>query len=272
MSGREQLPRYFDVVENVNVHGTRNVIEACARNGCKGLVYTSTVNVVFGGKPILNGDESLPYFPLHRYSEHYSRTKSIAEQLVLTSNGRGTLQTCALRLAGVMGRGEMQILPRFRKALDTGMICFNFYDEYGGKVDWIGIDNVVQGHVKAAFKLCDPELNVPKIGGQAYFLTDGRPVNTIEYFRPVIEYHGQEYPTARVPLWVMHLAVLLIVFVHSLVSKFIDFVPYLNRAELDKSSVTHYFSIDKARRELGYHPVKPNDLSDAISSFSETHL
>lgn len=29
-------------------------------------MYTSTYNVVFGGQEIPNGDETLPYFPLHK--------------------------------------------------------------------------------------------------------------------------------------------------------------------------------------------------------------
>lgn len=35
---------------------------ACKTNNVQALVFTSTVNVVFGGQRIENGDESLPYF------------------------------------------------------------------------------------------------------------------------------------------------------------------------------------------------------------------
>ena len=52
-----------------------------------------------------------------QHPDHYSRTKSIAEQKVLASRGREvhgghTLHTCALRLAGVYGPGEQRHLPR----------------------------------------------------------------------------------------------------------------------------------------------------------------
>lgn len=50
------------------------------------LVYTSTVNVVFGGQSITCGDESLPYFPAARHVERYSATKAQAEQAVLAAN------------------------------------------------------------------------------------------------------------------------------------------------------------------------------------------
>ena len=269
MSGREQMPPYFDKVEQVNINGTRNVIEACAINKCKGLVYTSTYNVVFGGDAILNGDESLPYFPLHRHVDHYSRTKSIAEQLVLTSNGRGDLQTCALRLAGVIGRGESRHLPRVLDAIRKGWVRFNYFDEHGGKVDFIGLDNVVQGHVKAALKLADPDRKNPGIGGQAFFLSDGRPVNNLEYFKPLIEHYDQPFPTTKLPMWFMCFLVFLVHFIYTAVYRFIDFTPFLTPAELFKTGVTHYFSVDKARKQLDYQPERPNDLSEIIRDLSD---
>ena len=272
MSGREQMPPYFDKVEEVNVLGTKNVIEACASNNCRGLVYTSTYNVVFGGNPILGGDESLPYFPLHRHVDHYSRTKSIAEQLVLTSNGRGNLQTCALRLAGVIGRGESRHLPRVLSAIQKGLVRFNYYDSYGGLVDFIGLDNVVQGHVKAALKLANPLRQVPGIGGQPFFLSDGHPIKNLEYFKPIMDFYGRPYPTLRLPMWFMYVLVFLVHFFYGLVYRFVDFTPFLTPAELYKTGVTHHFSVQKARKELDYQPENPNDLSSIIDDLSSNKI
>ena len=39
---------------------------ACIKHSIPRLVYTSTYNVVFGGQTIVNGDESLPYFPIEK--------------------------------------------------------------------------------------------------------------------------------------------------------------------------------------------------------------
>ncbi|XP_046635213.1 short-chain dehydrogenase/reductase family 42E member 1-like [Daphnia pulicaria] len=270
MSGVQQMPSHSHLVEEININGTRNVIEACVKNNCRGLVYTSTNNVVFGGHPIFNGDESLPYYPLHKQSNHYSKTKTIAEQLVLTSNGRGDLQTCALRLTAVIGRDEVRTLPRTVWSIRNGLLAFKFHDKHGSLVDWIGIDNAVQGHVKAALKLVDPDRKTPGIGGQAFFLSDGRPISYFDYVKPIYEYYGQPFPAIRVPVWLMNFFVFLIMYVCSLWSAlFFECAPFLNSCELEKSVVTHYFSIDKARKELDYHPLKPNDLSDIIDCLSE---
>ncbi|KYO37882.1 short-chain dehydrogenase/reductase family 42E member 1 [Alligator mississippiensis] len=121
MSGREQLNR--KLIEDVNVRGTENVIQACRKAGVSRLVYTSTYNVVFGGQVIQNGDESLPYFPVHLHPDHYSRTKSLAEMKVLEANGtelgegKGVLRTCALRPAGIYGPGEQRHLPRINNTV-----------------------------------------------------------------------------------------------------------------------------------------------------------
>lgn len=93
--------------------------------GTQRLVYTSTYNVIFGGQEIRNGDSSLPYLPMDRHVDHYSKTKSIAEQEVLRACGRSlrdeeergrgrtkTLKVCALRCAGIYGEGEQRHLPR----------------------------------------------------------------------------------------------------------------------------------------------------------------
>ncbi len=88
--------------------------------GTTRIVYTSTYNVVFGGQEIRDGNSSLPYFPIDQHVDHYSKTKSVAEQEVRKASGmevmnkgkRVTLRTCALRCAGIYGEGEMKHLPR----------------------------------------------------------------------------------------------------------------------------------------------------------------
>uniref|UniRef100_A0A8C1XGK3 Short chain dehydrogenase/reductase family 42E, member 1 n=1 Tax=Cyprinus carpio TaxID=7962 RepID=A0A8C1XGK3_CYPCA len=84
MSGREQLDR--KLIEEVNVQGTENILRACVAHRVPLLVYMSTYNIVFGGQKIKDGDESLPYLPLHLHPDHYSRTKSVAEMQVLKAN------------------------------------------------------------------------------------------------------------------------------------------------------------------------------------------
>lgn len=86
MSGKEMLQ--FGRVDEVNINGTCHVLDTCLEFGIQRLVYVSTYNVVYGAKEIVNGNETLPYLPMDDHVDPYGRSKSIAEQLVLKSNGR----------------------------------------------------------------------------------------------------------------------------------------------------------------------------------------
>ncbi|XP_049573247.1 short-chain dehydrogenase/reductase family 42E member 1 [Syngnathus scovelli] len=267
MSGREQLKRRR--IEEVNVDGTRNVLDACIQCGVPRLVYTSTFNVVFGGQEIRNGDENLPYLPLHLHPDHYSRTKSIAEMAVLKANGTalkdgsGVLRTCALRPAGIYGPGEQRHLPRIVGYIEKGIFSF-VYGKASSLVEFVHVDNLVSAHVLAAEALTAQKRH--RAAGQAYFISDSRPVNNFEFFRPLVEGLGYPFPTLRLPVTLVYFAAFLIETVHRLVAPLYDFQPLLTRTEVYKTGVTHYFSTAKAEGQLGYRPKK-YDLDEVVHWF-----
>ncbi|XP_077166608.1 short-chain dehydrogenase/reductase family 42E member 1 [Paroedura picta] len=267
MSGWEQLN--CKRIQDVNVRGTENVIRACRENGVLKLVYTSTYNVVFGGQVIENGDESLPYLPLHLHPDHYSRTKALAEMKVLEANGalcadgQGVLHTCALRPAGIFGPGEQRHLPRIVSYIERGWFWF-VYGDPGSLVDFVHVDNLVRAHILAAEALGAPGGHVAE--GQAYFISDGRPVNNFEFFRPLVEDLGYVFPTLRLPLSLIYFFAFLTEWVHSVVGRLYNFQPLLTRTEVYKTGVTHYFSLKKAKEELGYEPEQYS-LTEAVEWF-----
>ncbi|XP_073706887.1 short-chain dehydrogenase/reductase family 42E member 1 [Garra rufa] len=267
MSGREQLNR--KLIEEVNVQGTENILRACVAHGVPRLVYTSTYNVVFGGQEIKDGDESLPYLPLHLHPDHYSRTKSLAEMQVLKSNGSplnntaGVLRTCALRPAGIYGPGEERHLPRIVSYIEKGIFRF-VYGAPDSLVEFVHVDNLVSAHLLAAEALTETRQH--RAAGQPYFISDGRPVNNFEFFRPLVEGLGYSFPTLRLPISLIYLFAFLTEMVHHVVGPIYNFQPLLTRTEVYKTGVTHYFSMRKAREELGYEP-KLYDLEDVVQWF-----
>ncbi|XP_034975237.2 short-chain dehydrogenase/reductase family 42E member 1 isoform X2 [Zootoca vivipara] len=267
MSGREQLNR--KLIEDVNLKGTENIIEACRKVGVSRLVYTSTYNVVFGGQVIENGDESLPYLPLHLHPDHYSRTKALAEMKVLEANGssleggRGLLRTCALRPAAIYGPGEQRHLPRIVGYLEQGWFQF-LYGDPGVLMDFVHVDNLVEAHILASEALGDSKGH--RSAGQAYFISDGRPINNFDFFRPLIEGLGYPFPTYRLPLSVVYFFAFLTEMVHSVVGRLYNFQPFLTRTEVYKTGVSHYFSLEKAKRELGYAPC-PHSIEESVEWF-----
>ncbi|XP_025112210.1 LOW QUALITY PROTEIN: short-chain dehydrogenase/reductase family 42E member 1-like [Pomacea canaliculata] len=270
MSGREQLNK--KLIEEVNIGGTENVLRACLQCNVTRLVYTSTYNVVFCGQEIRDGDESLPYVTDDKFVDHYSKTKTQADKRILAADGTLTtngsvLRCCVLRLAGVYGPGEQRHFPRIVSYLEQGLVQFT-YGARDALADFLHIDNLVLGHMLAASGLTQEKEFIA--AGQAYFLSDSKPVNSFEFFRPLIEGLGYKYPRINLPLGLIFYFALLTEMVHWLVRRFYNFQPILTRAEVYKTGVTHYFSTQKAKRELGYVPIVQNDFRKVVEYFIQT--
>ncbi|CAK7345976.1 unnamed protein product [Dovyalis caffra] len=282
MSGKEMLQ--FGRVDEVNINGTCLVLEACLQFEIKRLVYVSTYNVVFGGKEIVNGNESLPYFPIDDHVDSYGRSKSIAEQLVLKHNGRPfkknngkRLYTCAIRPAAVYGPGEERHFPRIVSFAKLGLLAFKIGDA-NVKTDWVYVDNLVLAIILASMGLLDDIPNKgghPVAAGQPYFISDGSPINSFEFLQPLLR--SLDYDLPKATLSVPHALIL-----GRIVSAIYTVLyPWLNRwwlpqpfilpAEVYKVGVTHYFSFLKAKQELGFVPmVSPREgMATTISYWQE---
>ncbi|XP_068002900.1 putative short-chain dehydrogenase/reductase family 42E member 2 isoform X2 [Melanerpes formicivorus] len=246
-------------IETVNIHGTRFIIDACKQRNIARLIYTSTVNVVFGGLPIEDGDEeTVPYFPIEKHVDHYSRTKSIAEQMVLAANGTplpggGILHTCVLRPPGIYGPEEQRHLPRLAKNIERGLLSFKFGDP-SAKMNWVHAENLVQAQILAAEALT-PEKNYIA-SGQVYFINDGENFNLFEWLTPLFERLGCSKPWIRIPTSLVYATAMIMEYLHLMLKPFVELSPLLTRNEVQNISTTHTFRIDKARIQLGYSPEK----------------
>ncbi|XP_069123999.1 short-chain dehydrogenase/reductase family 42E member 1-like isoform X2 [Argopecten irradians] len=263
MSGREQLNK--KLIEAVNIGGTENVITACLKNKIQRLVYTSTYNVVFGGEEIRDGDETLPYLPLDKHTDSYSRTKNVAEQLVLKTNGREGLRTCALRLAGVYGPEDQRHIPRIVGYLEQGLLVATAAPE--SLQDFLHVENLAQGHLLAGEGLTEARGYVA--AGQAYFLSDSCPVNTLYFYKPLIEGLGYDMPSLVIPVTLLYFFAFISEWVHFIVARVYNFQPLMTRTEVYKSCVTHYYSTDKAHRDLGYKPQKINNMIEVLEYYKK---
>ncbi len=142
MSGEGMLS---ELCHKINVQGTETLLSACFKYNISKFIYTSSYNVIFGGKEIVNGDETTPYFPETMQVDQYSRSKTAAEKLVLKANGNllkncEPFFSCSLRPAAIYGEGELRHLPRIVKHLDSGLFLMKIGE---ATVDWVHIDNLV---------------------------------------------------------------------------------------------------------------------------------
>ncbi|XP_067089204.1 putative short-chain dehydrogenase/reductase family 42E member 2 [Osmerus mordax] len=264
MSGPEQLRK--EQVESVNVGGTNNVIKVCLERGIPRLVYTSTVNVAFAGKPIEEGDEdSVPCVPLDMHIDHYSRTKAVADQMVLSANGcslkgGGMLRTCVLRPSGIYGPEERRHLHRVMGNVERRLFSFSFGNPMA-RMNWVHVDNLVTAHTLAAEALTTRKNCVAS--GQAYFINDGESVNLFEWLTPLFEKLGHSRPMIHLPVSLVYSAAILMECLHVALRPLVEVPLLFTRNEVRNIAVSHTFKIDKARRDLGFCP-KHYSLADSV--------
>ncbi|XP_067407588.1 putative short-chain dehydrogenase/reductase family 42E member 2 [Emydura macquarii macquarii] len=270
MSGLEQLQK--EKIESINVGGTKLIIEVCKHQNIPRLIYTSSVNVVFGGNPIKDGDEeTVPYLPLEKHIDHYSKTKSIADQMILAANGTplaggDKLHTCVLRPPGIYGPGEQRHLPRVAANVQRGLFRFRFGDP-SAQMNWVHVQNLVQAHILAAEALTSERNYIAS--GQAYYINDGKNVNLFEWITPLFEKLGYSQPWIRIPTCLVYIAATTMEYLHLALKPVIEFRPLLTRNEVMNISMTHTFRIDKARNQLGYYPKKFT-FADSVDHFIKT--
>lgn len=120
-------------------------------------MFTSTVNVVFQGKEIINGSEESHLWIDSGHLDYYSKTKHKAEKLVIAANGQlakdkaTLLRTCVLRLGGVYGPAEKTILQRSLDLMASPIGYLSFCHRRDLKIDFLHIENAVQGHLSVIF-------------------------------------------------------------------------------------------------------------------------
>ncbi|MDQ5977644.1 MAG: 2-alkyl-3-oxoalkanoate reductase [Verrucomicrobiota bacterium] len=237
----------------VNVEGTRHVIAACRDAKVPRLVYTSSPSVVYNGGDLAGLDESAPLCTAAPCA--YPTSKAAAEKLVLAANDP-TLATVALRPHLVWGPGDKNVVPRIMALARAGKL--KIVGSGRNKVDITHITNVVDAHLLAElalgkFQISNPKSQMPAAAGRAYFITNGEPVVLWDWINEVLRGVGVPEIKSHVPLPVAYAAGGLLEAVWRLGKKSGE--PPMTRFVAKEMATDHWFKIDAARRDLGYHPL-----------------
>jgi sterol-4alpha-carboxylate 3-dehydrogenase (decarboxylating) len=235
-----------DDVWSVNLGGTESVLAACRRAGAKKLVYVSSASAVYEGRDIENGDETLP---LSRISQApYADSKIAAEKLVVGASD-ATLATCAIRPHVIFGPGDTRFMPAILKRARLGKLTFSVGK--GDKLsDFTYISNLVD-----ALLLADEKLSPGgPVAGQAYFVTNGEPRPFFGFVGDVLR-ELQLPPIKRaIPYPVAYAAAAIAEGWDTLKGGTLNAEDGFTRFAVRYMCTHHYFSIAKAKRDLGYVP------------------
>ena len=116
------------------------------------------------------------------------------------------------------------------------------------KLDNSHVHNLIHGFVLAGEHLV-PGGTAP---GQAYFINDGEPDNMFEFSRPVVDACGQRWPRMRVSGKLVRSVMTTWQRLHF---RFGLPQPPLEPLAVERLYLDNYFSIAKAKRDLGYEPL-----------------
>jgi dihydroflavonol-4-reductase len=221
-------------LEAVNVHGTRNVVEAALAAGLRRLVYTSTTSTI-GAYNDENrvADETVPLTG-YRARSPYAVTKRKAEDIVLAAGARG-LETVILNPAEVVGSYDYNLQwGRLLVAAHYDQIPFN----PPGGASFCAAADVGRAHVSAL--TCGKP-------GQRYLL-GGENIRFSRFIDVVAEVLGKPVRIPQGNYRLLYLKAIAQQKLAPLLSRPPAVEPYRMRV----MGCSYYYDSGKAERELGY--------------------
>ena len=227
-----------------NVGGTRNVIDACRKNGIKSLVFTSTPSVIADGTGHYGVDETHPYS--QKFQSPYSESKALAERLVRAAND-DVVRTVAIRPHMIWGPGQdSHWVGGLRKLAKRGMLY-----QVGSGTNRVGMtfmDDCVSAHV-AAWKGLEADAAV---GGQAFFVHGGTPISLWDWVRDLANALALPGVRGAIPKGAAAVAASACDVLVKLSRGAMHFP--ISRYLITELTTDHYSSIGRARAYLGYEP------------------
>ena len=227
----------------INVEGTRNLLEAASANKVKRIVFYSTVGV-YGQDADFHGDELSPCQP----GTVYAKSKYLAEQLVLNSSNDGGPDGVVLRFPVVYGpldRGNVVNLIRAIKKKR-----FVYFGSALHLRSLISSENVAEAAYLAATKT--------KAANKIFCVTDGVDYTLSQLVETICRELDTSWRQIRIPLSLGKS----IGIIGDILERLFHLPMPINSDRVRKLSSQLTFSCKKIQGDLGYHPVK--SLQDGI--------
>ena len=222
-----------------NVQVTENVIEACLKQRVRRLVHLSSPSVYFDGQAHVGlKEEQLP----RRFSDHYGKTKYLAEQQVFAAQEFG-LEVLALRPRFVTGAGDTSIFPRLIAMQRKGRL--SIIGNGLNKVDFTSVHNLNEA-LLSSLLAAGPAL------GQVYNISNGAPVPLWDVVNYVLRQLDLPPVTRHLPYALAYGAAAL----NEAVCKLLPGRPEPALLRLGVAVMAKDFSLDisRARQYLDYAP------------------
>jgi nucleoside-diphosphate-sugar epimerase len=217
----------------VNVDGTRHVLDAAASAGVTRVVHVSTVGV-HGHIEHPPADETAPYAP----GDTYQASKVEGERMALRFAREG-LPVVIARPAAIYGPGDTRLLKLFRLIARRRFVMLGDGESF---YHLVYIDDLIDG-----FLLC---ARAPGVEGRTYILAGEEYVTKNKLAGLVAGEMGVPTPRRHLPVGPFQALGSAV----ETVCRPLGIKPPIYRRRVDFFVKSRAFDISKARRELGYTP------------------
>lgn len=228
-----------DMIWKVNFEGTKNVVRAVQKCGVRRLVYASSVDA-FIPLPDNQLMRETDTFDVPALDGTYAKTKAAATNLVLHTVRTENLDAVIVFPGACIGPYDFKVsnvgemVRMFMRGSFPASLAFGAYN-------FVDVRDVADGMIAAAEK---------GRTGEGYILC-GEQITTHGFIKTVAEVCGKKCPKLRMGKGV----VTLVSPVMELYYKVTHTTPLFTRYTIRKLTSNCNFSIEKARRELGYQPM-----------------
>lgn len=221
--------------DEVNIEGTRNVLEAAKQAGVKKFIYCSTCGV-HGNVDNPPADENAPI----NAADYYQQTKYKAEPVVLEYHRQG-LPCVILRPAAIYGPGDPERFFMIFKRVNKG--TFPMFGSGKTLYHPLYIDHLVD-----AFLLAQEE---GKGDGEAYLIADEEYVGIEDLVTRTAKALGVKVKIPHYPI----LPLIIAGHICEKACKPFHIKPPIFPRRVDWYRQNRAFNINKAKRDLGYNPT-----------------
>jgi nucleoside-diphosphate-sugar epimerase len=242
----------------VNVEGTRNVVDACTQAGVQRLLHISTVEV-FGHRHKTVYSEDSPYRPSPGW---YGVTKTLSEQLVRSAMDRQVIQAAIVYPTWVYGPGDSTFVPELVETLHDGSLPY-FRDAGEYLMGLVYVHNLT-----AAIRMI---LEHPDGMSGRYIVNDEPPVTFKTFVEALASRVGANPPRLKIPYGLAYAAAGVL----ETVSRFLNRKrrPLLTR-QVVESLGNHVEYDTEAIKHLGYEQPYhfPETLDATLNNADEPQL
>jgi nucleoside-diphosphate-sugar epimerase len=221
--------------QDVNVSGTRRLLEAAVIADVRRFVYGSTIGV-YGAATGGELDEDSPPRP----ENIYGVTKLAAERV--TAEFSAQIETTVVRISETYGPDDLRLLKLFR-AIDRG--AFIMIGSGRNLRQVIHVDDLVRGLQLAGEN--------PAAAGQTFVLAGTEVLTTLAMVRQIASALGKRPSRGTLPVWPFRVAAAVL----ESILRPLGIQPPLTQRRLDFFTKSFLFSTHKTRQLLGFEAQIP---------------